>query len=288
MFSIDKEYYDKPYYFYLKENNDDTYTLYFSSMDTLQEAKSKDEKINFKKNELKSLKRKISKLRKSKKKMSTRQMKNYFEKENTEEPEVEKTDIEELVDYDGTLRSSKVPIYNRRNTSKKTTDQTVYTTTQTTNPVTRGYRSYYGESKEDVVKEVDYSEVFGWDETKDMDGEETYQTLVKKLGLEPEDAKQRTKEMGKDPSGKRKDDTDSEIKNKKGFIDNMVLSELEKDKFIEMMETIISSKDEDKEITEKEDSEPSKILKNNISVIKKMAKKEKIGINKLIKMMKSE
>jgi fructose-1,6-bisphosphatase len=39
--------------------------------------------------------------------------------------------------------------------------------------VTRGYRTYYGESGEDEISEVDLSGAFGYEETKNMDGKKT-------------------------------------------------------------------------------------------------------------------
>lgn len=103
----------------------------------------------------------------------------------------------------------------------RTTDQIVPATRQTNDPVTRGYRTYYGESI-DELDEIDMSNAFGYEETKDMDGKKTYDYLVKKLDVEPDEAKQRTKEFGKDPSGKK-----SKTK-KKGSIDKLTLSNTEK------------------------------------------------------------
>ena len=67
----------------------------------------------------------------------------------------------------------------------------------TNDPVTRGYRVYYGESEEcsdEVINEVDYSEAFGYEETKDMDFKDTVKTL-KEMGVE--NAIERAKQFGK-------------------------------------------------------------------------------------------
>jgi len=161
----------------------------------------------------------------------------------------------------------------------------------TNNPVTRGYRKYYGESEEsedNVVNEVDYSEAFGYEETKDMDGEETFKYLVKKMGMEPDEAKDRTKQFGKDPSGKRTKNAPKQIRNKKGFIDRMTLSEIERQKMMDILdEIILNKKSGDGELGEK-DSKVSKIIKKNIESLKKMADKEGLTINQIIKMLKSE
>ena len=51
------------------------------------------------------------------------------------------------------------------------------------------------------LNEVDMSGAFGYEETEDMDGEETFKYLVKKMGMEPDEAKERTKQKGQDPTG---------------------------------------------------------------------------------------
>ena len=45
MIEFDKEYFKKPYYFFLKERGDKI-SLYYSVSNTLTEAKKKDEKID--------------------------------------------------------------------------------------------------------------------------------------------------------------------------------------------------------------------------------------------------
>jgi hypothetical protein len=171
---------------------------------------------------------------------------------------------------------------------KRTMDQQIVATRQTNNPITRGYRVYYGESKEEepVVNEVDYSDAFGYEETKDLDGKKTYKTLVKKMGMEPEEAKDRTKQFGKDPSGKR--DSKSKFKNKKGFVGKLTLSEMEKLEMKKMLEDILSKRSSDDADVVKKEHPTSKILKKNLESIKRMAEKEGISVNQLVKMLKSE
>jgi hypothetical protein len=158
------------------------------------------------------------------------------------------------------------------------------------NPVTRGYRRYYGESVEeqDVVSEIDFSDAFGYEETKDMDGKNTFKYYVKKLDMDPDEAKERTKQQGKDPSGKRTKKAPKKIRQKPGFIDRMTLSEIEKHKMIKMVEDLLmKGKGNDHEITEKE-KPISKIVKKNIESLKKIADREGITLNQLVKMLKSE
>jgi hypothetical protein len=68
----------------------------------------------------------------------------------------------------------------------------------------------------------------------------------------------------------------------------MTLSEIERQKMIKVIDEILLDKrNKDTEITEKE-SNASKIVKKNVESLKKMAEKEGLTINQLIKMLKSE
>jgi hypothetical protein len=274
MINYNEEYYSSPYYFFLKDRGD-TISLYYSVENTLTESRKKDRKKDFDKKDSPKVKSLIAKILSKKKKPSS-----------TDEVEKE---LDELIDPDGTLSTSSTPILDKSMHPKRTMDQQVVATRQTNNPVTRGYRVYYGESKEEepVVSEVNYSDAFGYEETKDKDGKETYHTLVKKMGMEPDEAKERTKQFGKDPTGKR--DKKSKYKNKKGFVGKLTLSEMERMAMRKMLEDILSKKSssDDADVIKK-DHPISKILKNNLDAIKKIAEKEGISINQLIKMLKSE
>ena len=112
--------------------------------------------------------------------------------------------------------------------------------------------------------------------------------LVKKMGMEPTEAIERTKQFGKDPSGNRTKNAPRQIRDKKGFIDRMTLSEIQRQKMIKAIdEILINKKNIDGELGEKEDK-VSKIIKKNVDSLKKMAEKEGLTINQLIKMLKSE
>ena len=273
MINYNQEYYSSPYYFFLKDKGDKI-SLYYSVEETLTESRKKDKKMDFDKKDSPKVKSLISKILSKKKKPKS-----------TDEVEKE---LEELVDPDGTMSTSSTPILDLSMHPRRTMDQTVVATRQTNNPVTRGYRVYYGESKEDepVVNEVDYSDAFGYEETKDLDGKKTYKTLVKKMGMEPDEAKDRTKQFGKDPSGKR--DSKSKFKNKKGFVGKLTLSEMEKLEMRKMLEDILSKRSSDDADVVKKEHPSSKILKKNLDSIKRMAEKEGISINQLVKMLKSE
>lgn len=288
MIDCNKEYFFKPYYFFLTEKENKV-SLYYSIAETLTESRKKDEKIDFEKKNIGKVKKGITNILKSKKIKTKDQIKKYFEPLSYEQDK--KSEIEEFIDFDGTLNNSHIPILDMGMTPRKTTDQTVVMARMTNNPVTRGYRKYYGESTEDgdnILDEVDYSDAFGYEETKDMDGEKTFKFLVKKMGMNPDEAKDRTKQFGKDPYGKKTKNAPKSIKQKKGFIDRMTLSEIERAKMIKMVEEILmQKKNKDSEISEKE-MKVSKIIKKNINALKKMAETEGLTINQLIKMLKSE
>ena len=273
MINYNQEYYSSPYYFFLKDKGDKI-SLYYSVQETLTESRKNDKKMDFDKKDSPKVKSLISKILSKKKKPKS-----------TDEVEKE---LDELVDTDGTFSSSSTPILDMSMHPRRTTDQIVIATRQFGNPLARGYRTYYGESKEEepVVNEVNYADAFGYEETKDLDGKKTYRTLVKKMGMEPDEAKDRTEEFGKDPTGKR--DSKSKFKNKKGFVGKLTLSEMEKLEMKKMLENILSKRNSDDADLVKKENPTSKILKKNLDSIKRMAEKEGISVNQLIKMLKSE
>jgi hypothetical protein len=269
-----KEFYSSPYYFFLKETKN-KYSLYFSIEETLTEARKKDEVIKIPKGKLEIVKNFIEKVLKSKKKKSTKDMKG---------------EIEELVNADGALSNSKLPILDPHLHPKKTMDQTVAAARITNDPIARGYRTYYGESIEGAeVSEIDMSGAFGYEETEDMDGEDTFKYLVKKMGMEPDDAKERTKQQGKDPSGKK--DKKSKYYRDKNFITRATLSEIQRQKAIKMVEDLLTKKNSDNsEVGKKVNADnieelPLLIRKNLKSLLNNV---EKHGFSKedIIKLIK--
>ena len=282
MIEFNKEYFIRPYYFYLTEKTNKI-SLYYSIAETLTESRKKDDKLDFDKKDSEKVRKGVSSVIKGKKLKTKDQIKKYFEP-------ISKDEIGEFIDKDGSLANSSIPILDMGMTPRKTTEQTVAMARMPNNPLLRGYRKYYGESvdDEDVVNEVDYSEAFGYEETKDMDGKQTYKYLCTKMGMNPDEAKERTQQFGKDPYGKRTNNAPKRIRHKKGFIDRMTLSEIERAKMIKVVEEILLNKrNKGTEISEKE-SKVSKVIKKNVEALKKMADKEGLTINELIKMLKSE
>ncbi len=274
---------------YIKEGKD-SISVYFSVSNTLTEARKKDEVVKFNKKDKKEIEKTISKIQKEKKLKTNTDIKKTLSKK--------KDELEELVDYDGSFLSSKIPIFNPYLSPKRTMDQEVVATRQTNDPVTRGYRVYWGEGEEEtdeVINETDFSDAFGYEETKDKNGPETFKTFVKDLGLDKQEAAERTRQQGKEPDPKKHrkklEQVPKKIKKQKGFIDRMTISEKEnleeekKDMMRKMVEDIVmKKKSSDKEIGKKDGL--SKILLKNLENIKKLADKEGIEIKDLIKVLK--
>ena len=270
MISVDKEFYSSPYYFLLRDKGD-KYSLYFSVEETLTESRKKDEVIHFDKKKGKKVKNHLEKVAKEKKVKSTKTL---------------KTDLEELVNADGAMSNSSIPILDPKLHPKKTMDQTISMARITNDPIARGYRTYYGESVEEI-EEIDMSGAFGYEETEDMDGEETFEYLVKDMGMDPEEAKERTKQKGQDPSGKK--DKKSPYYKDPNFITRATLSEIQKQKAIKVVEDLlVKKKSSDSRDVNKKDLETSRMLKRNLTVLKRQAEKEGISVSDLIKMLKSE
>jgi hypothetical protein len=273
MITTDVEFYSSPYYFLLRDKGD-KYSLYYSVEENLTEARKKDEVLDFEKSKGNKVKNRLKKIVKDKKIKTTKGV---------------KKDLEELVNADGAFSTSNIPILDPRLHPRKTMDQTVAAARITNDPISRGYRTYYGESVEEV-SEIDMSGAFGYEETEDMDGAQTYKYLVKKMGMDPDEAKERTKQKGQDPTGKK--DKKSKYYKDKNFITRATLSEIQKQKMIKVVEDMLMNKknSEDSEVGKKEmsksiDELPLLIRKNLKSLLKHV---EKNGYSKedLIKLIK--
>jgi hypothetical protein len=283
-----KEYFSSPYYFFLKEGKDDI-TLYFSVSNTLTEARKKDEILKFKKTQKNSLKKELSKIKKEKNIKNTSDLKKHLSDK--------KEELEELVDYDGTMLSSKIPIFNPYLSPKKTTDQEVVATRQTNNPVTRGYRVYWGESvdnEDSVIKEIDFSDAFGYEEVEDAKTYNQAANIMKKMGveddLELDDRLSKfgfSKKLDKSLEKQKKNGKCLNCFTKRRLTEKEKIEEHRKNEVVKMVEDIIlnKKKKEDK-MTPKKQKGITKILSKNIENIKKIADKEGVDIMDLIKLMK--
>jgi hypothetical protein len=195
------------------------------------------------------------------------------DKKDTAKKEKSSGEIDELVDSDGTMLSSKIPILDPHLHPRKTMDQTISATRNVQDIFRMGYRRYFYEE--------DMSKVFGREKDTDFKSfDEIVDDLTELLGIEDAQSKgeeleitqnavERAEELGADPKYKG---------NKKR------LYEKEND----VKEDILVRKSKSSGDVNKKEKPTSRILKKNLDFIKKLAEKEGITINELVKMLKSE
>lgn len=279
MINFNKEYFSNNYYFFIKDRGDKI-SLYYSYADTLTESRKKDVRADFDKKHAKKIKDIVDKVINSKKKPSFKEVEKQIKS-------VDKSgEVSELVDADGTMLGSNIPLLNLTLTPRKTMDQTVAATRVTNDPITRGYRVYWGESEEkedDVLSEVDFSDAFGYEETEDMDFENSVKTL-KKMGVE--NPVERTNQFGKLKGIKPKRDRKGKVVLKQRLAEKETLEEKQKREMVKMVEDILTKKSKNSGDVLEKDTTISKILEKNLQSIKKIADKEGISINKLINILK--
>lgn len=279
MITFNKEYFGNNYYFFLKES-EEKIVVYYSVAETLTESRKKDKKMYFNKKDGQKIKKIVHDFLNSKDKPSLKRVEDKLKSVN------KKSEIDELVDGDGTLLSSRVPFINHYLSPRKTMDQTVAMSRVTNDPVTRGYRVYWGESEDEkynIVSETDFSDAFGYEETEFKDFKDSVKTL-KDMGVD--NPVERTLDFGKIKGEKVK-------KNKKGqkflrqrLSEKESIEEQQKQKMIKMVEDMLTKKSKsDSDVVNKE-KPISKILIKNLESIKKIADKEGISINKLINILK--
>lgn len=295
MINLNEEYFQSPYYFYLK-NKGNKIAVYFSVGETLSESRKNDDVVVVDKEIFKDIQKIITKILNSGKKLSKEYVHKLLDSKSksTEKPEGE---IDELVNPDGSFISSNTPILNQRNLAKKTMDQTVRMTRSNQFPF---FRTYWSESKENnsdkLLDETDQSESFGFEETEDASTyDEANEIFKDELGVKDEcEREERVRRLGFDKN------LDKQLKQekKRGICKNCFtkrrLSELEKQKMETLIdEILLSKKNISKDVVKKtkENNELNqsmeKILIRNIEAIKKLANKEGVDINKLVKHLKT-
>lgn len=290
MIKLNEEYFQSPYYFYLKEKGNKI-NVYFAVEETITESRKNDEVVVVDKEVFSDIQKVISSILKSGKKLSKKYVHKLLDSK-AKSKHAPDGELGELVNPDGSVIGSSIPILNQRNLAKKTMDQTVRMTRANQFPF---IRVYYGEGEEvdgKLLDEVDQSESFGFEETEDASTYDQANKIMKKMGVkDPFERNKRVKRLGFD----RK--LDKELKDEKNrgrckrCYTKRRLSELEIEKMSKMIdEILISKKTKDKEIVKKEKSEEketndvmSKLLIRNIEAIKKLAEKENIDIDKLVK-----
>jgi len=274
MINFNTEYFENNCYFYIKDRGDKI-SLYYNVAETLTESRKSDDKMDFDKKDTKKVKTIVNSAMKTKSKVSKKTLDKKLKGVKS------KNEIDEFVDEDGNMLGSRIPNLNQYLAPHKTMDQTVAMARSTNDPLTRGYRVYYGESKtgsDDIINEVDYSEAFGYVETKDMDFKDTVKTL-KKMGVD--NPVERAKQFGKLP---KEEVEGGELRQR--LSEKETLEERQHRLMKKMVEDILTKKSKDSSDVIK-NTGVSKILKKNIKAIKNIADKEGISINMLIKALKS-
>ena len=280
-----KEQYFNDNCYFLLEKKGVNLILSYSIYETLNESKNIPSKKKFNKSKEKEVKKVIDKTLKSKNKVS----KTHLEKELSS---ISKDgEIEEFVDIDGTMLSSKVPFLDMTMHPKKTMDQTVNAARSRIDYYMNPRRSYgWGESVQDsdeVISETDMSDSFGFKENQFNDMKQTLKKLDDMGIKEPDNKLSRARKMGKRRDTKL-------VKNKKGekvlknlnLFEKETLDEIKRQKMIKMVEDIISKKDKGESDVLSKDNPMSRLLTKNLESIKKLAEKEGISINKLINILK--
>lgn len=195
------------------------------------------------------------------------------DKKDTSNKEKKSGEIEEFVDADGTMLSSKIPILDPHLHPRKTMDQTIPATRNIYDIFRMGYRRYFYEE--------DMSKVFGREKDTDFKSfDEIVNDLTELLGIDDVDTKGEKVKITQDAIG-RAEEIGADPKyqgNKKR------LYEKEND----VKEDILVRKTKSTGDFNKKEKPTSKILKKNLDFIKKLAEKEGITINELVKMLKSE
>ena len=284
MNKFNKEYFNNYCYFNLDVIGDNV-TLTYDVYSTLNEGKKDGEKRKFKKKSFGKLKKSINDFLKLDNKVSKKDI----------NKKLNSIEIEEYVDSDGTMLTTKTPILNMTLHPTKTMDAQVRMQRAYGNPFRR---VFYGESEEkndDVINEIDFSDAFGYHETKNAKSYDKAKNILMDLGIEDEvELSERLKTLGFE----RKLDKSLKVQKKRGNCKNCFvkkrltekeyLEEVKKEKMVKMVEDILTKKRNDREIMEKENenSSLSKLITKNLESIKNLAKKEGISINKLINILK--
>jgi hypothetical protein len=172
-------------------------------------------------------------------------------------------------------------------------DQTVVATRQTNNPMVRGYRVYYGESEEEqeIIDEVNYEGAFGFEEVDDEPTFAAADEELEEMGIDDGfERYERLMSFGFDPELDKELKQDKKQGRCKNCFTKRRLSELQNQKMSKLLdEILLGKKKQSDDIIKKDSDEESpieRILMRNLESVKKLAEKEGIDINKLIKHLK--
>jgi hypothetical protein len=206
------------------------------------------------------------------------------EKYKKSETENNGGEIDELIDADGSLSNSTVPILDQGQHTQWTQDMRASLNRMASGGFPFKARIWFGEGEEEekVLDEENFLGTYGYEEIEDEDVK-TFKGCIgvfKDLDIkDPFERYERCMSFGFDP------ELDPEGKQR--------IVELRKEKMKQMIdELLLNKKSEDDDVVKKEkneddeDSVISKILMRNLESIKKIAEKEGIDLNKLVKHLK--
>ena len=204
------------------------------------------------------------------------------EKYKNKKSEKESGELDEFVDADGSMSSSNIPILDQGQHTHWTQDMRAGLNRMASGNFPFKARIYYGESKKDkkVLDEEDFEDAYGYKEIYD-DNIKTFKGCIgvfKDLEIaDPFERYERCMSFGFDP------ELDEEGKQR--------IVELRKEKMRHMIdELLLNKKSNTKDIKTKDDNDNNspinKILMRNLESIKKLAEKEGISLDKLIKHLK--
>jgi hypothetical protein len=274
MITFGREYFSNNTYFFLKKKENEIH-VYYSVNETINEAREFDDLISLPLESENSLLSLVEKVLKTKKKFSKSDLKKLIDK--IKPTKGDKEEIEELIDFDGSLLNSKIPIHDPKMSPTKTMDQTVRATRQAGDPVMRGYRVYYGEG---VVREEDLTGAFGYDVVSG----DTYEDCVEKMKqMEVENPEERCQAFGKSPKLDEKGQerlTEKEIK------------EIQRKKMIDMLEDLLVKKGKHNDVQKKDENlsieDLPKVVQKNLKTLMKHMDANGFSKNDLIKILKNE
>ena len=123
MIKLNEEYFQSPYYFYLKEKGNKI-NVYFAVEETITESRKNDEVVVVDKEVFNDIQKVISSILKSGKKLSKKYVHKLLDSK-AKSKHAPDGELGELVNPDGSVIGSSIPILNQRNLAKKTMDQTV-------------------------------------------------------------------------------------------------------------------------------------------------------------------
>ena len=193
----------------------------------------------------------------------------------------EEEELEELVDYDGSIVGSKVPLgweNVKTMSATKTMDATVPMGRQSglNGQYSNALKRFWGESVEEI-EEHDMSDVLGYDDTIYMDANETIEYFKTDHNMEDGEAEERAESMGK-----------TKDLDKKGEESENFQRLVEDDDVIKMLEIILQNKDDNTDIQSVEDSEIPHYIDNKLRLIQKYARTHGVNMKSIINRLKDE